>query len=301
MPDFQLTTPVAFIIFNRPDTTELVFREIAKAKPTKLLVVGDGARANKEGEAAKVAACRAIIKRIDWDCEVLTNFSEINLGCKIRVSSGLDWVFEQVEEAIILEDDCLPSQSFFIYCEHMLDRYRKNKRVFSVSGSNFSNEDYLYGHYFSRYSLMWGWATWADRWAFYELEPKDKYRVILNTWWKNPFVFIHWTLIFKKLDKINTWDYQWILTLWRKGALSCRPTQNLVKNIGFGEGATHTHVANDPLSLLTVDDTNAVFTFQVTDLMPNRELEKQDELKWTRVKCIFCNVKFSAIKNMFAF
>ena len=114
---FKLETPVAFIIFNRPDTTERVFAEIAKAKPPKLLVVADGARTNKIGEAEKVAATRAIIQRVDWDCEVLTNFSEVNLGCKVRVSSGIDWVFEQVEEAIILEDDCLPDPTFFRFCQ----------------------------------------------------------------------------------------------------------------------------------------------------------------------------------------
>ncbi len=109
MPDFQLTSPVAFIIFNRPDTTEQVFAEIARAKPPKLLVVGDGPlRTSRPGEAEKVAAARAIIQRVDWDCEVLTDFSDVNLGCKRRVSSGIDWIFEQVEEAIILEDDCLP-------------------------------------------------------------------------------------------------------------------------------------------------------------------------------------------------
>ena len=98
MSDFKINTPVVFIIFNRPDTTERVFAEIAKAKPTKLLVVGDGARVGKEDEAEKVVAARAIIDRVDWDCDVLTNFSEINMGCKRRISTGLDWVFEQVEK-----------------------------------------------------------------------------------------------------------------------------------------------------------------------------------------------------------
>ena len=137
MSDFQLKTPVAFIIFNRPDTTERVFAEIVKAKPPKLLVVGDGPRANREGDAAKVAAARAITKRVDWPCEVLTNFSEVNLGCKVRVSSGLDWVFEQVPEAIILEDDCLPHQTFFRFCEELLERYRDDQRIGMISGDNF--------------------------------------------------------------------------------------------------------------------------------------------------------------------
>src|SRR5512139_860840 len=113
MSDWQIKTPVAFIIFNRPDTTERVFGEIAKARPPKLLVVADVPRENRPGEAEKCAVTRDVIKRVDWDCEVLTNFSDVNLGCKKRVSSGIDWVFEQVEEAIILEDDCLPDPTFF--------------------------------------------------------------------------------------------------------------------------------------------------------------------------------------------
>ena len=283
MLDFKLTTPVVFIIFNRPDTTELVFAEIAKAKPLKLLVIGDGARANREGEAAKVAACRAIIKRVDWDCEVLTNFSEVNMGCKLRVSSGIDWVFKNVSEAIILEDDCLPSQSFFVYCNQMLDLYRNDKRVFSISGSNFSNKDAVYGHYFSRYSLMWGWATWADRWSFYQLDPDDQFGVILRTWWKNPLVLTYWILIFKRIKEVSSWDYPWILTLWRNAALSCRPTHNLVKNIGFREDATHTRDVKSPLLLVPLDETNAFYNSRLTDIKPNRTLEIQDEKKWARI------------------
>ena len=124
MTRWSLNTPVAFLIFNRPDTTQLVFNEIAKARPPKLLVVADGARTNKSGEAELCARTREIINQVDWECEVLTNYSDSNLGCRARVSSGLDWIFKQVPEAIILEDDCLPDPSFFRFCEEMLARYR---------------------------------------------------------------------------------------------------------------------------------------------------------------------------------
>ena len=136
MSDWQLKTAVAFIIFNRPDTTELVFREIAKAKPPVLLVVADGPRLGHQEEPELCAATRAIIGRVNWDCEVLTNYSDVNLGCKLRVSSGLDWVFDQVEEAIILEDDCLPHQSFFQFCEELLSKYRDDERIAMISGNN---------------------------------------------------------------------------------------------------------------------------------------------------------------------
>ncbi len=249
MSDFKLTTPVAFIIFNRPDTTERVFAEIAKAKPPKLLVVADGARTNKIGEAEKVAATRAIIQRVDWDCEVLTNFSEVNLGCKIRVSSGIDWVFEQVEEAIILEDDCLPDATFFRFCQEMLERYRDDQRIGMISGDNFQfgqtrNND---SYYFSKYVHIWGWATWRDRWQKnYDVELK-KWPVIRDG---NYLVDIlgnnkeakSWNKIFESMYKgeIDTWDYQWVFANWVDGRLNVMPNVNLISNIGFGLDATHT-------------------------------------------------------------
>src|SRR6185369_14461868 len=170
MADWALTTPVAFIIFNRPDTTEKVFAEIARARPPKLLVIADGPRAGRAGEADRCAATRAIIDRVDWDCKVLTNYSDVNLGCKNRVASGIDWVFEQVPEAIILEDDCLPDPTFFRFCEELLIRYREDERISQICGANFqfgrkrSNDSY----YFSRYNHIWGWASWRRAWQHYD-------------------------------------------------------------------------------------------------------------------------------------
>ncbi len=135
MEAFNLTTPVAFIIFNRPDTTSKVFEAIKQAKPKKLLVIADGPRINKPGEAEKCKQTRAITEQIDWDCEVLRNYSENNLGCRNRVSSGIDWVFENVDEAIIIEDDCLPNPSFFRFCQELLGKYRNNDEIFLISGN----------------------------------------------------------------------------------------------------------------------------------------------------------------------
>ena len=151
MSEWQLKTPVCFIIFNRPDVTERVFQVIRQAKPPKLLVVADGARANKIGEQEKCLATRAIIHQVDWNCEVLTNYSDVNLGCRKRIYTGLDWVFSQVEEAIILEDDCLPDPSFFRFCEELLEEYRHNTKIMLVSGQNlqFGQKRRNYSYYFS--------------------------------------------------------------------------------------------------------------------------------------------------------
>lgn len=258
-PDFQLTTPVAFIIFNRTDTTERVFAEIAKARPPKLLVVGDGPRANHSGAADKVAATRAIIKRVDWDCEVLTNFSEVNLGCKRRVSIGIDWVFEQVEQAIILEDDCLPDPTFFRFCQELLERYRHDQRIGMVSGDNFQlghrrNDD---SYYFSKYVHVWGWASWRDRWA-------GSYDVTMARWprirdegWLGDMVgnrreAAYWQNIFERVHRgeIDSWAYQWLFANWVEGRMSILPAVNMISNVGFDENATHTIVVDSDLSNL---------------------------------------------------
>jgi hypothetical protein len=260
MSEFKLTTPVAFIIFNRPDTTERVFAEIAKAKPSKLLVVADGARTDKSGEAEKVAATRAIIERVDWDCEVLTNYSDINLGCKRRVSSGIDWVFEQVEEAIILEDDCLPDSSFFRFCEELLKRYRYDQRIGMISGDNFQfgnrrNDD---SYYFSKYVHIWGWASWRDRWqSSYDVELK-KWPAIRDGGWLEDMLgnkkeAVNWKGVFERTYKgeIDTWDFQWVFANWVEGRINIMPNVNLISNIGFGADATHTvsgcHLENLPV------------------------------------------------------
>jgi hypothetical protein len=259
MPEFELKTPVAFIIFNRPDTTERVFAEIARARPPKLLVVGDGPRNNREGEAEKVAAARAIIDRVDWPCEVVTNYSEANLGCKIRVSSGLDWVFEQVPEAIILEDDCLPHPTFFRFCEELLERYRDDQRIGMISGDNFQfgltiNHD---SYYFSNFNHIWGWASWRSRWQHdYDVQMKSWPQVRdggrLMDWVIDKYERDALKDTFERVYQggIDTWDYQWAFASRLNGRMAVMPNVNLISNIGFGADATHTTGENEFSNML---------------------------------------------------
>lgn len=248
MSEFKLTTPVAFIIFNRPDTTERVFAEIARARPTKLLVVGDGPRANRPGEADKVAACRAIIRNVDWPCEVLTNYSDTNLGCRVRVSSGIDWIFEQVPEAIILEDDCLPHHTFFRFCQELLELYREDERIGMISGDN-----YLFGYpeinksyYFTRYSNIWGWASWRRAWKNYDVTMRHWPEFFQSKGLENLNMtkseLSFWKDVFNKTfqNRIDTWDHQWVFANFINNRVSINPAVNLISNIGFGIGATHT-------------------------------------------------------------
>ncbi|PAX60058.1 glycosyltransferase family 2 protein [Brunnivagina elsteri] len=243
-----MKTPVAFLIFNRPDTTEKVFEAIRQAKPPKLLVVADGPRPDRPGEAEKCQAAREIIKQVDWDCEVLTNYSDVNLGCKKRVASGLDWVFENVEEAIILEDDCLPHPTFFPFCEELLDKYRDDNRIMTISGDNFQfgktrNKD---SYYFSRYNHCWGWASWRRAWQHYDIEMKNWEKVRDEGWLKDIFCdsssVKYWENIFQRTyeGKIDTWDYIWTYCCWLQNGLTILPNVNLVSNIGFGNEGTHT-------------------------------------------------------------
>ena len=185
MSEWQLETPVSFFIFNRPETTLRVFEEIRKARPPRLLVVADGPRPDHVEDIQNCAQARALLERVDWPCELLLNYSDQNLGCKQRVSRGLDWVFQNAEQAIILEDDCLPHPTFFRFCDELLKYYRSDERIMHISGDNFqwgrkSGES---SYYFSLYPHVWGWATWASRWKKYDVDmrawssrkPEDQY------------------------------------------------------------------------------------------------------------------------------
>lgn len=257
----NLSTPIVLIIFNRPELTTQVFREIAKVRPSKLFVISDGPRTNRVGELEKVLAARSLINDIDWNCEVFTNFSDENLGCKKRISSGLDWVFNQVESAIILEDDCLPAPSFFPFCEELLKKYKDDDRVGMIGGSNFQfgrrveDSDY----YFSKYMHIWGWATWRRCWQHYDVNasiwPKFHKEGWLDGISQTQNEKHYWQKAFNNtyLGKIDTWDYQWVLTAWAQSWVSIVPNVNLIKNIGFGVDATHTKGAS-ALSNMQIED-----------------------------------------------
>jgi hypothetical protein len=244
----SLSTPVVLIIFNRPDTTEKVFQAIRQAQPQKLLIIADGPRIDRPDEAQKCALSRAVIDQVDWECEVLTNYSDINLGCKYRVSTGIDWVFSEVEEAIILEDDCLPAASFFQFCQNLLEKYRDDERIMMISGDNFQPEDKQFedSYYFSKYVHIWGWATWRRAWQHYDVEMSSwkefQDKGLLKDTCNDPIEAEYWLKIFNDVANncIDTWDQQWVYTCWQQSGMSITPSVNLISNIGFRDDATHT-------------------------------------------------------------
>lgn len=247
IPPHPLKTAVLFLVFNRPDTTKQVFETIRNAKPPRLYVAADGPRPDKPVEGVKCEQVRRIATQIDWHCKVKTLFRDKNLGCGKAVSNAIDWFFENEEEGIILEDDCLPSQSFFWFCEELLERYKDDKRIMIISGYNKQEtwKQDKYDYFFSYFGGIWGWASWRRSWNLYDRDMKDLDHFIEN----NYFEF----MLGKKLGNIrkkqminfirndvDTWDYQWGFARHVNSGLACVPSKSLIKNIGFGPEATHT-------------------------------------------------------------
>jgi len=255
-----MKTAVLFLIFNRPDIAKRTFAEIAKAKPSRLYIACDGARENKNGETELVNQTRKIVDLIDWDCEVKTLFQKENLGCGIAVSKAISWFFENEEMGIILEDDCLPHQSFFKYCEELLNIYKNNDRISMISGNNFqkSRKRGDFSYYFSNIFNIWGWATWKRSWNDFRLDVNElNDNLVLNEIKKrfpekkfNGFLIRIYESI--KKFRIDTWDFQFYFSQIAKGRVFIDPNVNLISNIGFGGYATHTHDKDDNMANIPV-------------------------------------------------
>ncbi len=251
----KLTTPVLFLVFNRPSTTQVVFEAIRKAKPTKLYIAADGPRKGKAGELEKCMEVRAIATSIDWECEVKKLFREENLGCGKGVSSAITWFFENEPEGIILEDDCVPNSSFFPYCAELLERYRNDQRVMEISGNTIRPEKFNQGKFsysFSNHNGIWGWASWRRAWDLYDYE-MTKYKEIkekgyLTKTYNSIFEENYFNWVFERtyLFPHITWDYQWEFVKRINSALTIMPQKNMVINIGFGADATSTTKSNTP-------------------------------------------------------
>lgn len=262
--NLRLDTPVAITVFNRLDTTERVFNVIRQVKPSKLLIIADGPRLDRPGEAEKCEAVRGVFEQIDWDCEVIKHYSNTNQGCKKTVSSGLNWVFDTVEEAIILEHDTLPHPSFFKYCEELLDRYRFDSRIMGISGQNnqFGHKRTEYSYYFSHFPSIWGFATWRRAWKYYDIEMKSWPQVrdtkLLESILGDSKAVKNWQARFDALysNYIDTWDYQWTLSCWLQKGLIAISEVNLVSNIGFTSDSINNTDSNSQYADIPVESIN---------------------------------------------
>ena len=248
--------PILLIAWRRPHTLRQVINAIRPVAPTLIFVACDGPNPDRPGEAGKVAATRAVIEReIDWPCQIERLYSPTNQGCRLGVSRAITWFFEQVEEGIILEDDCVPHPDFFPYCTALLDRYRHDTRMWCISGDNFQDGVWRGdgSYYFSRYNHCWGWASWRRCWQHYDAELsqwpalRDSGRLV--TFFEDPLERQYWSCIWQQLvdaGQPDTWDYQWTLTCLANGGLTTLPNANLVSNVGFGKDAAHTSGVAEP-------------------------------------------------------
>jgi hypothetical protein len=245
-------TPVTFFIYNRPEKTKRSFEAIRRARPVRLFIVADGPKDDKDRLA--VAETRSVVENIDWECEVIRLYSENNMGCALRVSSGITEVFSIVDRTIILEDDIIASDDFFVFQEQMLERYKDDNRVMMVTGWNSFVEYPIEGYagFFSKSSAIWGWGSWRRAWSFYRFDPLENgeedanmLRQRLESYMDDPFwVQYHLQCMDARVwSKLDTWDYQWALTVYAQHGVSVTPVRNLCLNIGFDEQATNTKSA----------------------------------------------------------
>lgn len=240
--------PVLMILYNRPDHAWRVFDKIKELRPKSLFIAVDGAKPERTGDAQAVTMCQKLVDAIDWPCQVKTLFREVNLGCKIAVSSAISWFFEHVEFGIILEDDCLPDSSFFNFCRELLLRYEMNERVMHIGGANlipdqqWSSNSYI----FTKICHIWGWATWRRAWKHYDVNmksfPEDTKSSFINQQVSDKESIKYWKHVFAEAynQEVDTWDYQWVYAIWKQQGLCVLPEHNLITNIGYDASATHT-------------------------------------------------------------
>lgn len=276
----MLTTPVVFIIYNRPDLAERVFERIRTAQPSHLMIVADGPRNDNVEDRHLCEATRECIQ-IDWDCSVRRDYSEINLGCQQRIVSGLAKAFESYERAIILEDDCLPDLSFFSFCESQLERYESDVNVMHISGANFvSPENFLCSYAFTQYPTPWGWATWRRSWERLDLRMQaffadpERFRAQLNIS-SRAFEKLVRRLSKVQTGEVDSWAYPWLAAHIACNGYALTPQQNLVENIGFDSRSTHTtnpdsFFANRPTEVFDVEHCTHPSSIEL-DLQVNRE------------------------------
>ncbi len=242
----QFSTPILLLEFNRPDYFLKMIDLLRPLQPKIIFIHRDGPRSSKPEDQDLCNTIEELVSKIDWKCQIKTFFSKQNLGCKNGVNEGISWFFSKFEEGIILEDDCLPDLSFFDYCEELLEKYRNETKVGMIAGSNFFGKTNISeSYFFSKFPQCWGWATWKRAWQKYDVTMKDwpaqGDKIVCNQF-SNARSVNYWQKIFAQtfLNKIDTWDYQWVYTCWKNKWLCIVPQANLVSNIGFDARATHT-------------------------------------------------------------
>jgi hypothetical protein len=241
-------TPIVLFVYNRPHLAQQVLETLRWVNPSHILLVADGPKKDDPVDRMKCEEVLHLLKcTLNTPAHVEWNVSPINMGCRKRFTTGLAWAFDRVEEAIILEDDCVPHPSFFRFCNTLLEHYRLDPRVALIGGSSFQVEAHEppASYFFSRYPLIWGWAGWRRTWELYDPDI-DAWSTLRDTSWlsellASPLATFYWRHIFDQVRSgFDTWDYSMTFSCWRAGAFAVHPSRNLISNIGFAEDATHT-------------------------------------------------------------
>jgi len=243
-----MRSAVVLIVFNRPEAAARVLARIAEARPPVLFLIADGPRPNRTDDLSQCAATRQVVERVDWKCEVVRDFAEVNLGCGLRPASGITRVFEQVEEAVILEDDCVPHPTFFRFCDELLERYSNDERAMAVSGNNYLRDPHFeYSYAFHRYLNTHGWATWRRAWRNYDsqlsswrgIRQGDALENLLGdarhcAFWRQIF-----DRTYARSGRLDVWDYQWHYAIMCNGGFGIAPAVNLVSHVHTKQRGTH--------------------------------------------------------------
>ncbi len=294
-------TPVLFIVFNKPESTEKVFNQIRSIKPKKFYIAGDGPRGHIDGEKDSCEKVKDIVSKVDWECDCKTLFQAENLGCALGVSSAIDWLFQNEEEGIIIEDDVFPDLSFFYYCRELLTKYKDDQRIMGIGGTNFFKSEEInqeYSYYFSNESHIWGWATWRRAWKYFDLHAENYKQLIQSKYFKynfsNYYEYVYKKYVFElNFENMSAWSYQWHLARLSQSGLFIAPNTNMIINLGIGdENATNTkkhskiaHRLESKLKLNSID----LPLKHPTNVMWDRELDSKFFIenfttKSTRVK-----------------
>ncbi len=242
-------TPILLLIFNRPDYVRAQIDNLRLIAPATLYIAADGPRRNNQKDVIECEKARKMLSLVDWKCELKTKFADENLGCKARVSSAIDWFFSEVEKGVIIEDDCLADPSFFSYAQELLERYKDNKQIMHISGFNpLMHSPFSTSFSYTVHPLCWGWATWRRAWNKYDVQMADWLMTKESRFLKDIFSrdasIAYWNNLFDKMfhKKIDTWDYQWVYTIFKEKGLCIFPKNNLITNVGFDSRATHTKI-----------------------------------------------------------
>ena len=256
-----------------------MINKISLVKPRKIYLSFDGPRKNNRNDISLIKEAKDVISLIDWNPSIKILDNVVNLGSKYAPAKAITWFFENEEEGIVLEDDISPSISFFEFCDLMLERYRENPRISSISGHTGISDLYRsrYDYYYSIYVHCWGWAGWRRSWKFFSFSNEKILNSLDDSLLKkisgnNKYFVSYWMRIKKQIlsGKINTaWDYYWTFNCWVNGSLTIMPNYTLVKNIGFGSDSTHTKTNNPPSFVRNAIEKDFPLNFVAPDSFEN--------------------------------